>query len=416
MNRRYWRGLLFVACFLVKFVAADEQFDEMPLLFELEKMDEKKVRKLADEIAKNPEKYSPEISIRVIAHPKLGDAERARKLYRVIRDKIRREDYELLSDLRLLKETTADPEIASVLVKLVGLTKAPEAKGLLLELFNSGETTLRSAAAEAIGLYGDRNLLQLLRKEYEKLKRKPVSFQTKELMDGVVRGLMYLGDPDCLPGLLRETAEASREIARAALTIASGYTPPHAKNLARKRLPYLRKRYAQLQNDIADIAPLFPEELVKLLTTATDPDECDMLYRLLPRLVTHKNYKKFIPALRAENIDLRQFLLDMLVDRFATEDDLQAMREILRQWYEGADLIGRVWAIRNLRIFEPQERKEKLLSALRNGGRWEKVEAIKEIRRKPDEELLSYTRQLARGERDPEVLYHLSRLLKTYLR
>jgi hypothetical protein len=223
--------------------------------------------------------------------------------------------------------------------------------------------------------------------------------------------MLHLGDARHLPRLISETAAAAKTVAGTVLTIASGYTPPRERFLCQKRLPGMRQRHQALTFDIVEIAPLFPKELAQQVTEATDPDVCDVLYRSLPGLVTETDYKAFVPALRARCWDLRQLTLDLLMAGKAKEEDLPEIRKTVLEWYEGKDRVGRTWAVRNLWALDKEMRRKMLLETLKSGSRWEQVEAVREIRREPDEGLLAAARDLAARTRDPDVLLNLNRFL-----
>lgn len=389
----------------------DEEFDDLSLMLDLDGMETPAVQKLADKVLKGSDEFSTETAIRVIAHPKLNDARRAERLYRAFKAQVEEEHFEVLSDSPLLSEAVGDPVVSAILIRMAGLTKHSDARRILLERLRWGDPSCRAAAAHAIGLYGDRKLLPLLQREYRGLRQKASKDASREYGDGLVRGLLHLGDVKHLPRLLSEAADASKAVARTVLTIASGYTPPDKKHLARKRLPGIRQRHRALEYDIVEIAPLFPKELAKLITEATHPDVCDVLYRRLPDILTKESYPTFIPTLRAKCWDLRQLVLDLLLEGLAQPKDMPAIRKAVLEWYEGGKPIGRTWAVRNCRALDDTTRRQILMDALNRGGRWERVEAVREIRRAPDPDLLAAAKALAKSEQDPDVQFDLARLL-----
>jgi hypothetical protein len=103
--------------------------------------------------------------------------------------------------------------------------------------------------------------------------------------------------------------------------------------------------------------------------------------------------------------------LDLLMRGTAKEEDLPEIRKIELEWYEGKDRVGRTWAVRNLWALDKEMRRKMLLETLKSGSRWEQVEAVREIRREPDEGLLAAARDLAARTRDPDVLLNLNRFL-----
>jgi hypothetical protein len=91
--------------------------------------------------------------------------------------------------------------------------------------------------------------------------------------------------------------------------------------------------------------------------------------------------------------------------------DMPEIRKILLEWHGGEDRVGRTWAVRNSWALDKEMRQKTLLETLKSGNRWEQVEAVREIRREPDEGLLAAARDLASRTRDPDVLFHLNRFL-----
>lgn len=403
--------LLALSCSALEAVAGQE-VDEVSLALELDGMATPAIQKLADEVLKEPDRYSTDIALRVTVHPKLDDPVRANRLYELLKDRLKPEQFEILSDHPLLQDPVSNLPLASLVLRLIGRTRSPDAKNVLLEALRSEHISYKAAAAHAIGLLGDKELLPVLQKEYDELKARQVLSQNKEYADGLVRGMLLLGNASYLPGLIKETATTASEVAGTALTIASGYTPPPEKDRAMKRFPYLRERYGQLQNDLVEIAPLYPQELAEYIVAQTDPAICDVLYRLLPRLITDKTYAAYIPALKAKCLDLRQLVLDVLTDGKVKPDDLTLIRKAVLEWYQGDDRVGRAWAVRNCGVLDPADRRRILLEVLESGNRWERVEAIKEIRREPDKDLLDAAQSLLAGTSDPDVQLHLARLAK----
>jgi hypothetical protein len=253
--------------------------------------------------------------------------------------------------------------------------------------------------------------MRLLRRAYEHYKSQPHENQIKEYGDGIIRGLLLFGDSQHLAGLLKEAAIASREVAEAVLTIASGYTPPVRKHQAKKRLPGKRARHTALMNDIIDLAPLFPKEMASLVQSSIDPDVCDVLYRRLPLIVSRENYRNFIPAVKAKNWDLRQLILDLLTSGLASSQDLAEVRLQILDLYKGGNGIDRAWAIRNSGILSEAERVKLLAMTIKNGTRWDRMEAVKEIRRKPSKHLMALLKDHRAELTDPDVQFHLSRVL-----
>ena len=90
--------------------------------------------------------------------------------------------------------------------------------------------------------------------------------------------------------------------------------------------------------------------------------------------------------------------------------DPRELQAIVVEWHEGNGPMDRLWAIRNCGVLEQTARRQMLLEAVKNGDRWERVEAIDEIRRAPDAELLSAVRTLLAQSPDPDVAIHARRL------
>jgi len=399
--------LLFSLCLAAQ---EDEEFDELSLILELDAMDTAGVRKLADRILAKPGDFSAADAILVLSHPNLDDANRARRLYRAFKGDVAALHYEILAESPFLDESKLDPVVTPLLLRLVGLTKHPDAKELLVDRLRWGDPVSKAAAAHATGLYGDKGLLPLLRKELQNLQEGGAQAVGSMYGDGLLRGLLHLGEAQYLPRLLTETAAAARAVARTVLTVASGYTPPDQKRLARRRLPGLRQRHRRLELDIVDIAPIFSRELAKYIVEVTDPDVCDVLYRRLPELLSDESYAAFIPALRARCWDLRQLILDVLMDGKARPQELPTIRNIVLEWRQGEDPVGRAWAVRNAWALDAAARRRVLVDALENGNRWEQVAAIREVRRAPDQDLLGAARALAGETVDPDVRFDLARL------
>lgn len=416
--KRTWLpyGCIILALLAGPIVAQDDlddldDDDDLSLMLDLDDMGTDEVRALADKMLKTPGEYSAEAALRVLSHPNLNDSKRAEHLYRAFKEKVRAEDYDVLADSPLLREGFSEPIVAGLVIRLAGRTRNPKAKAAILEAFRRGDPSYRAAAAHAIGLLGDKRLLPVLQKEFERTSKGDDSDQQKEYVDGLVRGLLHLGDSKHLPRLISETASAAETVARTVLKIASGYTPPREKFLAQKRLPGMRQRHRALTYDIVEIAPLFPKELSQLVTRVTSPGMCDVLYRSLPQLITEEHYAHFVPALHARNWDLRQLTLDLLMDGKAKEKDFPEIRRIILEWYEGDDAVGRAWAVRNCWALADETRRRVLMEALKSGNRWLQVEAVREIRRLPDRELLAASKALAAETQDPDVLFDLNRLL-----
>jgi len=415
MERTWLRYSFIILALWVGPVSAQDDLDDLDddddlsLMLDLDDMDTGEVRALADKMLKTPGDYSAEAALRVISHPDLNDSKRAERLYRSFKGKVTAEDYEVLADSPLLREGFSEPIVAGLVIRLVGITKNPEARSILLDAFRRGDPAYRAAAAHAIGLSGDKRLLPVLQKALDAAMKKGDT--PKEYLDGLVRGMLHLGDAKHLPRLIAETAAAASTVARAVLKIASGYTPPREKFLTRKRLPGMRQRHRALTYDIVDIAPLFPKELAEQITKTTGPGACDVLYRSLPRLITEEHYGHFIPALRARNWDLRQLALDILMDGKVKDEDLPEVRRIILEWYEGDDAVGRAWAVRNSWALDEETRGRVLMEALDSGARWLQVEAARAIRGKPTKELLASAKALAAETQDPDVLLDLNRLL-----
>ena len=388
-----------------------DEGDDLSLMLDLDGMDKEEVREFADNMLKKPEGYSAEAAMRVISHSNLNDSKRAARLFHAFKRKIKEEDFEVLADSPLLQQGFTDPEVAALMVKLAGLTRHPQARSILLDAFRRGDPAYRAAAAHAIGLYGDRKFLPMLQKVFDQVKGATDSEQHVVLADGLVRGMLHLGDARHLPRLLSETGVAAKLVATTVLQIASGYTPPRTKHFARKRLPGMKARHRSLERDIIEIAPIFPRELAGLITEATNPDVCDVLYRLLPQLLDNKDYATFIPTVRAKCWDLRQLALDLLMDGLAKPEELPAIRKIVVEWYEGEDRVGKTWAVRNCGYLDAAARQRMLMGVLKNGNRWDRIEAAIEIRRKPTEELLAAAKDLAKSTDDADVQLDLGRLL-----
>ncbi|MDP6506705.1 MAG: HEAT repeat domain-containing protein, partial [Planctomycetota bacterium] len=341
------------------------------------------VRGLADKLLKTADGDSTEIVLRVIAHENLNDSDRAERLYHAFKTHVKKEHYEVLSELDRPGQGFADPVVASLLIRLVGLTRHRDARKKILEAFRTGDPAYRAAAAHALGYFGDRKLLPLLEREFRrsqvKSTRNPgsTSSANKDYTDGLLRGMLHLGDSRHLPRLMSETATAAKTVAVTVLKIASGYTPPRDKHLARKRLPGMRQRHRALVRDIVEIAPKFSTELASFITSVSNPDECDVLYRLLPQLVSEQSYPSYIPVLKARSWDLRQLTLDLLMDGNPEPKNLSLIRRAITEWYEGEDRAGRTWAIANCHVLETDSRSRILLEILKSGSRWEQVAAIK---------------------------------------
>jgi len=386
--------------------AEEEELDEMSLMFDLEGMSTAELRVLADKILRDPEVASVEAAVGVIAQPKLNDAKRATALFRLIKDKVEPDQYDILADTPLLQDSGSEPVVAALVIKLIGLTRNPEARETLLNAVRRGHPSLRGAAAHAVGYFGDPKLLPVLEELHGGPGKAP---KDREYADGLVRGMLLLGDFRHFPGLVAEQAKVSTGIVGAVMQIASHFSSPQTKRSARKRLAWLRKRRQRLREDIVEVAPKFPVELARYLMELTGPNECDVMYRLLPRLVTADHYQRFIPVLRAKCQDLRQLVLDLLLDGEAGPADIAEIRKIVMEWYEGEDPMGRLWALRNCRVFEPEARRKLIMDALRAGDRWERVEAILEVRRAPDQQLLAAALKLSETT-DPDLRFYLARL------
>ena len=201
------------------------------------------------------------------------------------------------------------------------------------------------------------------------------------------------------------------EEAGAVRTVASGYTPPALKEGARRRLVMLRRRHDELRMDIVEIAPLHPEKLAHYVVGLTSPGQCDVVYRLMPRLLTPSTYRAFMPMLKASNWDLRQLALDLLMDGLAQAEDLPEVRQAVLDWHAGPDPVGRTWAARNLWVLPDAQRRQLLTRTMLEGRRWDVMGAIDVIRRTREEELLVAARELAGTTTDPDILFHLRRLL-----
>ncbi|MDP6118251.1 MAG: HEAT repeat domain-containing protein [Planctomycetota bacterium] len=395
----------------------DDLDDDLSLVLDLDDMAKDELREIADKLLKTPDEASVEIVLRVIAHENLDDSDRAELLYHTFKTHVKKEHYEVLSELDRPGQGFADPVVASLLIRLVGLTRHRDARKKILEAFRTGDPAYRAAAAHALGYFGDRKLLPLLQREFRRLQAKATrdpdstSSANKDYTDGLLRGMLHLGDSRHLPRLMSEAATAAKTVAVTVLKIASGYTPPRDKHLARKRLPGMRQRHRALVRDIVEIAPKFSTELASLITSVSNPDECDVLYRLLPQLISEQSYPSFIPVLKARSWDLRQLTLDLLMDGNPEPKNLSLIRRAVTEWYEGEDRAGRTWAIANCHVLEMDARRKILLEVLNSGSRWEQVAAIKQIRRKPGKGLLSAAASLAQKTHDPDVRFHLARLM-----
>ncbi|MBI2195113.1 MAG: HEAT repeat domain-containing protein [Planctomycetes bacterium] len=408
---RLGASLVLASLLLTPALCPAQEDDEESVLMDLDGMDTKAVQELADGFLKDPQRFSTEVAIRVIVHPKLNDVLRATNIYEAIKRRVDSDHYEALAEHPLLQNPDSDFVVAALVIRLIGRTRNPEARETLVGALNSEHLPYRAAAAHAIGLFGDRSLLPRLQKEYEGLRARGKLSQNQEVADGLLLGMLLLGEVQHLPGLVSQNAAAAKAVAQTALTIANGYTPPPEKHLAMKRLPYLKERHLQLQRDLVEIAPLYPNEMSACIVDAADPDICDVLYRLLPQLVSEATPKAYIPAIKARCWDLRQLALDVLMEKRLAAEDAAAVRQALLDWLQGEDRVGKAWALRNAWALDPAQRRQVLLDALNNGGRWDRVEAIDVIRRFPDPELLQAAQDMASSTTDPDVQFHLARLL-----
>ncbi len=405
--------------------AGNDGLDDLDVGLEFDATDKAGVRKIADQMLKDPASINVEKAIQVIGHPALGDIDKASSLYEAVKTRVKPEHAATLS--RLLKVDDSflqvseqkpgaqgaalDSPTTGLLVRLLGRTRNPEAKDILLRFFKGNDMILKGAAAEGIGLLGDKSQLPLLQQEFGRLGNQKSSDSAYDFSDSLLLGMLYLGDFRYLSPLISKTASTSHAISGAILTIASGYTPPDIKEKMQKQLKTLRPRFKALKAHIVEIGPLFPKEMADVIIKATDPNVCDVLYRLLPSMMTKERVADFIPALRCANMDMRQLMLDILAASGPNPEEMKEIRRAVMEWYGGKDAMGRAWAVRNCRILEEPERHKILFETLKRGTRWEQIEAVIEIGRCPDSELIEALNALSKETSDPDVQFHLARTL-----
>ncbi|MDP7132324.1 MAG: hypothetical protein QF437_17660, partial [Planctomycetota bacterium] len=111
----------------------DDLDDDLSLVLDLDDMAKDELREIADKLLKTPDEASVEIVLRVIAHENLDDSDRAELLYHTFKTHVKKEHYEVLSELDRPGQGFADPVVASLLIRLVGLTRHRDARTKILE-------------------------------------------------------------------------------------------------------------------------------------------------------------------------------------------------------------------------------------------------------------------------------------------
>ena len=309
------------------------------------------------------------VLVSVLLEPKKEDTPEIQEL--VFKSLLRYKNEEIVPDLEMVLQGE-DPQPKAYAVRLLARIHGPKAIKVASELLQA-ESLIRTEAIKALGDCRSPEAGKILKK----FLRSPSATEDDHIF--IRMSLVKLGDGEELQHLLRSYQSIISEALH--LEILAVYIDtPAAKIRNRNRTRFLW----QLEKEIRIYFTELPDSMIPILIKAVEKGNEDegtqLVFELLPRLISPERCKTFEPMLRSRFIGLRQLALHYFFNYNKPELKVAALAS-LRRHLVSIDWLDRRMAMMYSSHFREEERWKILNDGIKDSVVWVRIEAVRELGR-----------------------------------
>ena len=342
-----------------------EDIDDV--LLELDDAEGEERVELIKVLCKAKDEETASALVNVLLDPKPSDTHDVQQL--VFQTLLHFKNAEIVPDLELALHGEG-PQVKVYAIRLLARLLGPKSLDLIKGQLRA-ESLVRTAAIKAIGDCQHPQGRKLL----ERLLIEPGSTEDDHIF--IRMSLVKLGNSKELPKLLEShqrliTTALSLENARKYIDTAAA----KARNIQRTKFLW------QLEKELRSYFTELPDSMIPILVetveTSAQNEGIQLVFELLPRLITPERCATFEPLLRSRFIGLRQLALHYFL-KYEQPALKAAAVSALRKHLESGDWLDRRLALMYSSAFPDEERWELLRAATEDPIIWVRVEAVREL-------------------------------------
>jgi len=331
--------------------------------------------------------------VNVLVEPKQGDKLEIQEL--VFQTLLGLKNKDIVPDLQMALQA-GGPQAKGYAIRLLARLLGPESFDLIKGNLKA-ESLVRTATIKALG---DCRHPQG-RKVLEKMLYAPGTTSDDQIF--IRMSLVKLGNSKELPKLMQShqllIAQAlSLENARKYIDRPA----PRARNIARTK--FLWQLEAELRNYFTELPDSMIPVLVKTVEISAENEGIQLVFELLPRLITPERCKTFEPMLRSRFIGLRQLALHYFL-KYEKPELTAAALTALRQHLKSDDWVDRRYALMYVSVLPTEERWTALQAGTKDPILWVRIEAVRELARLGTGEAVTLIKQVQGESRDEELQF-----------
>ena len=384
-------AFLILAAIAVPSYAEIEDIDD--ILFELDDAEGQHRIDLIKELCQIRDDEAAPALVSVLVEPKQEDTPKIQEL--VFQAMLHLKNKDIVPELKmaLLSE---DPQAKVYAVRLLARLLGPKAFGLI-EGQLKAESLIRTAAIKAVGDCQHPKGRAAL----EKLLRDPISTSDDHIF--IRMSLVKLGSARELPKLL----ESHQRLISEALMLekAAKYIDTFAL-LARNR--NRTKFLWQLEKELRTYFTELPDAMIPILVDNVERSEQDegiqLVFELVPRIMSPERCETFEPMLSSRFLGLRQLAL-----HYFLKYDKPKLRETaltsLRNHIASGRWLDRRLAVMYSSAFPKDERWQILTKAAKDPVLWVRIEAVRELGRWGTEEASQFIESVSASAKEHQLRF-----------
>ncbi|MBI2192310.1 MAG: HEAT repeat domain-containing protein [Planctomycetes bacterium] len=362
-------ALLLPAAFAPPAVAQEEEEDLEGALMNIEELEGEERAAALRELCRSSDSDAAAALVTVLLRPKPEDTEEMQE--KVFQKLLSLRSREILPELKkAIEGEEAQPKVYAV--RLIARALGPESFRLVRQQLDS-ESLVRTAAIKAVGDCGHPDAPALLRQ----LLADPKT--TGDDLVFIRMSLVKLGDSAELPHLL---ADYQRIVSEALQLedLAKYLDTPAAKARNSSRIRFLWQLEKELRTYFGELPDAMIPVLVNTLETTASEEGVQLVFDLLPRLMTPERCPTFALMLESRFIGLRQLALYYFFKWDRPELKQEALAS-LRKHLASSNWRDRRMALMYSAFFPDAQRWPMLEAAARDPVLWVRIEAVRELGR-----------------------------------
>jgi len=331
--------------------------------------------------------------VNVLVEPKRGDKLETQEL--VFQTLLRFKNKDIVPDLQMgLQAGGPQAKVYSIrlLARLLGPESFDQIAGHL-----KAESLVRTAAIKALGDCRHPRGREVL----EKMLYAPGTTSDDEIF--IRMSLVKLGNSKELPKLMQ-----SQELLIAqALSLENArkyIDTPAARSRNVARTKFLWQLEAELRNYFTELPDSMIPVLVETVEASAENEGIQLVFELLPRLITPERCKTFEPMLRSRFVGLRQLALHYFL-KYEKPELNETARSALRHHLESDDWVDRRFALMYVSALPNEERWKALAAGTQDPVLWVRIEAVRELGKLGTKEAVALIERARDEARDGELQF-----------